>query len=138
MQFTEYAKTMWSYAFEAKEKGRSNDYIYNGLLKKGVDEDYAFMLVKSLETKVKEFIDNFDTTIIIGWVIVFAGTVLLFLGINEPTSGMFISYGLLILCGGLSRVYKGSTNKKKYLTVYDSILQENMDSTEDKLGNSNS
>ena len=91
----EYAESVWQFALNEKEAGKTNFEIYNSLLNKGVDKQYAFMLVQSLDTKSKELKENFDTEIIAGWLILFGGLLAIFLAINGTISGLFIFYGLL-------------------------------------------
>jgi hypothetical protein len=54
----EFTATLWKYALDEKENGKTDYEIYNALLKKGVSEDYAYMLLQSLESKAKELVER--------------------------------------------------------------------------------
>jgi hypothetical protein len=68
----EFTETIWRFAFDEKEKGKSNQEIYEALLQKKITDDYAYMLIASMEPKAKELVDSFDTDIIVGWIFTIA------------------------------------------------------------------
>lgn len=120
----EFTKSLWLYSFDQKEKGISNHDIFNGLIKKGVDEQYAFMLVECIESKSKEILDSIDTDIIIGWIILCAGILLIILTANEALTGIFAIYGFLGAAGGIVKLYKSYSSKNKYQTILNNIESE--------------
>ncbi len=120
----EFTKSLWDYSLNEKQKGVPNRIIYDFLLKKGVNEQYAFMLLESLESKSKEMIDNFETEMILGWLILAAGIVLIFFSFGDELNGLYAVYGLLLSLAGFLRLYKSYFKKKKYQDILNNILAE--------------
>ncbi|MEO6732560.1 MAG: DUF308 domain-containing protein [Ferruginibacter sp.] len=126
----EYTEMIWKFAFDQKLQGKTNDEIFNSLITKGVGEPYAFMLLESLESKSRELVDNFDTEIIVGWILIVAGFVTLYLVRTETFKSIVALYGLLGIIGGIVRLSTSYTKKKKYQTIVNNIQEE-----KDKLNN---
>jgi|GEM_PF-1219585 len=128
----EFTKSLWDYSLNEKQKGVLNRDIYDALLKKGVNDQYAFMLLESLESKSKEMLDNFETDVILGWLILIAGIILIFFAFGETADGLYAVYGsLLAFVGGL-RLYKSYFKKKKYQDILNNILAEKNFEREEK------
>ncbi|HEY9342678.1 MAG TPA: hypothetical protein VIQ23_13925 [Hanamia sp.] len=53
----EFEQSILEYALTEKGKGTPNIDIYNGLLQKGLNEEYAFMFIQTLSWKAKSLID---------------------------------------------------------------------------------
>ena len=126
----EYTEMIWKFALDQKEKGKTNEEIFNSLIIKGVSEPYAFMLLESLESKSKELVENFDTEIIVGWILIIAGFVTLYLVAIDTFKSIMALYGLIGIIGGIVRLSTSYTKKRKYQTVADNIKEE-----KDKLNN---
>ncbi len=120
----EYTEMIWKFAFDEKEKGSKDSEIFKNLVKKGVDDSYAYILIESLESKSKEMSEEFDTEIILGWVFLFAGILLVFLVINGSFRETFVLYGLLFIVGGIVRLFKSYSKKNKYVTILKNITKE--------------
>jgi hypothetical protein len=128
----EFTKSLWDFSLNEKQKGVLNRDIYDALLKKGVSDQYAFMLLESLESKSKEMLDNFETEVILGWLILTAGIILIFFAFGETVDGLYAVYGsLLAVVGGL-RLYKSYFKKKKYQDILNNILTEKNFEKEEK------
>ncbi len=126
----EYTEMIWKFALDEKEKGKTNTEIFNSLISKGVNENYALMLLETLESKSKELVENFDTEIIVGWIFFIAGLVILYLVATETFTSIMALYGLIGIIGGIARLATSYTKKRKYQTVADNIQEE-----KDKLNN---
>ncbi|HEY5367723.1 MAG TPA: hypothetical protein VIJ75_01925 [Hanamia sp.] len=120
----EFTKSLWDYSLNEKQRAVSNRDIYDGLVKKGVNEQYAFMLLESLESKSKEMLDNFETEIILGWLILAAGIILIFFSFGDELNGLYAVYGTLLSLAGFLRLYKSYSKKKKYQHILNNILAE--------------
>ena len=107
-----------------KEKGKTNIEIYNALLNKGLNENSAYMLIDTLESKSKELIDIFDTEIIIGWVVLAAGLVTLYLAAIDTLKAIIGLYGVIGIIGGTIRLFISYSKKKKYQTIANNIEEE--------------
>jgi hypothetical protein len=59
----EFEQSILEYALNEKGKGTLNVDIYNRLVQKSLNEEYAFMFVQTLSWKVKSLIDSYDTNI---------------------------------------------------------------------------
>ena len=127
----EFAESIWQFALDQKELGKTNFEIYNLLLNKGVDEKYAFMLTQSLDKKSKELKENFSNEMIAGWIILCAGLLTIYLSFNGTLSGLVGWYGFLVTAGGGFRIYKSSSKKEKYEKISKNIEIENSNSNPD-------
>lgn len=128
----EFTKSLWEYSLNEKQKGAANHDIYEELLKKGVNEQYAFMLIESLESKSKEMLDNFETELITGWLVLAAGIILIFFAFAETTDGLYAVYGSLLALTGFVRLYKSYLKKKKYQDIFNNIQAEKKFKAEEK------
>ena len=118
----EFTKTIWNLAFDEKEKGRTNEEIFNLLLQKNIKPEYAFMLIESIEPKAKELVDNFDTEIIGGWILAIIGGLLILFTINSTTiPKILLLWGGLLAIGGIIRLSSSYGKKRKYLTILNNI-----------------
>jgi len=121
----EFAETIWQFAFDEKEKGKSNYEIYEALLLKNINDNYAYMLISSMEPKAKELVDSFDTDIIVGWIFTIAGAILLLYTLNVDTlHAAFLIWGILMLLGGIKRLVGSYSKKRKFQTIVSNIETE--------------
>ncbi len=126
----ENTEMIWQFALDEKEKGKTNLEIFKLLLNKGVNKNYAMMLLQSLESKSKGLVDNFDTEVIIGWIFVITGLMAIFLFATGTLKGFWAVYGLISILAGIVRLFTSYRKKRKYQTVADNIQEEN-----DKMNN---
>jgi hypothetical protein len=118
----EFTNTIWELALDEKENGSSDKEIFNLLIQKNINPEYAFMLIESIESRAKELADNFDTEIIFGWILLIIGGLLVLFTITSTTSlNGPIVWGLLLAIGGIIRLSSSYAKKKKYLTILDNI-----------------
>lgn len=120
-----FAETIWQFAFDEKEKGKSNREIYNSLLKKNVGSDYACMLIESIEPRAQELVDSFDTDIIVGWILAIAGAGLLIFTLNaaEPNIN-FLVWGSILALGGAVRLFTSYRKKRKFEIIVSNVEAE--------------
>jgi len=121
---SEFTETIWKFAFDEKEKGKSNKEIYNLLLKKNIAENYAYMLIESIEPRSRELVDSFDTEIIVGWVVLIIGALLLLLTLNSTSQIMFLLWGSALAIGGIARLSRSYIKKRKFQTIVKNIESE--------------
>jgi hypothetical protein len=126
--------SLLKYALTEKEKGSPNIDIYNGLLQKGVSEEYAFMFVESLSWKVKSLIDNYDTNLILSCIFVLAGIVMLVLYSNETLGPMFAIYGFILMLLRIFGIIRSYSNKQKYQSILKIIESEEKEIVEENRG----
>lgn len=127
----EFEESILEYALTEKEKGKTNIDIYNGLLQKGLSEDYAFMFVQSLSWKVKALVDSYDTNLILSCVFVLGGIIMFALYSNETFGPMFALYGFLLIALGIFGIIKNYSNKQKYQAIQKIIESEESKIEED-------
>lgn len=127
----EFEQSILEYALTEKEKGKPNIDIYNGLLQKGLSEEYAFMFVQSLSWKVKSLIDSYDTNLILGYVFVVGGIIMFALYSTETFGPMFALYGFLLIALGIFGIIKNYSNKQKYQAIQKIIESEERENAEE-------
>jgi hypothetical protein len=121
----EFTVTIWKFAFDEKEKAKSNEEIFNSLIKKNINPDYAWMLIESIEPKARELADSFGTEIIIGWILVLVGGLLVLFNLNyESSEARYLLWGGLLVILGLIRLITSYTKKSKYQTIVNNIVAE--------------
>ncbi|MFT3680573.1 MAG: hypothetical protein QM791_09895 [Ferruginibacter sp.] len=122
MEFTE---TIWKFAFDEKEKGKTNRDILDSLIKKNIHPDYAIMLIESIEPKSKEMAGDLENGIIAGWIFLIIGSLLLMFTIASPNiHAIFLLWGFLLSAGAIARLTKSYTQKRKFLTILKNIETE--------------
>ena len=119
-----FTETIWKFAFDEKEKGKSNEEIFNSLKKKRINEDYANMLIESIEPRARELVDSFDTEIIVGWVILIAGSILIFLTLNSTLLPSFVIGGIALVIGGIVQLSTSYRKKNKFQTIVKNMEDE--------------
>ncbi|MEO7049616.1 MAG: hypothetical protein ABI091_30210 [Ferruginibacter sp.] len=130
----EFEQSLLQYALSEKEKGKSNIDIYNGLLQKGVSEEYAFMFVQSLSWKVESLVDGYDTNLILSGVFVLGGIIMLLLYSGETFGPMFALYGFILILLGIFGVIRNYSNKQKYQSIQKIIESEETETMEENNG----
>src|SRR5665647_2252778 len=50
----EFIKSIWTYAFNEKEKGTTDEEIRKSIIERGLDEEHSSLIIKTLESKAKE------------------------------------------------------------------------------------
>lgn len=120
-QFTE---TIWKFAFDEKAQGKTNRQIFDSLLKKNIREEYAYMLVESIEPRAIELVGSYDTEIIVGWIISIGGWLLLLFTISIKFSVSFLIWGIVLLIGGRIRLATSYKNKGKFQRIVQNIETE--------------
>jgi len=127
----EFDQSILEYALTEKGKGTRNIDIYNGLIQKGLNEDYAFMFIQSLSWRVKSLVDSYDTNLILSCVFVLGGIIMLALYFNETFGPIFALYGFLLIILGIFGIIKNYSNKQKYQTILKIIESEESGITEE-------
>lgn len=128
----EFEQSILDYALGEKEKGSSNVIIYNGLIKKGLDEEYAFMFVQSLGWKVRKLVDHYSGRLIVGCIGVFGGIILFTLFSVETLGPMFALYGIVAIIIGVVAIIINLSRKEKYQAILKFIESEESETNEDK------
>jgi hypothetical protein len=119
LQFTE---TIWQFAFDEKEKGKSNQEIYDALLKKNIDDKYAYMLIASIEPRAKELVKILDLKINIGWILTIVGSIFFLYALNsDEVQVPFFVFGTLMILGGVIRLAMSYSKKRKLQTTVSNI-----------------
>ena len=120
----EYTEMIWKFALEEKEKGKSNTEILHSLMERRVEENYAGMLIETLESKSKDLVNDLDNEIVAAWIVLCAGLIAVILGGSGAVHGIIALYGLIAIIGGVIRLSRSYPQKKKYETVVSNIEDE--------------
>jgi hypothetical protein len=127
-----YLKSVWLYAFDEKEAGKSDAVIKAGIIDKGLHEEEATEMVEMLESKVKEVLNAHDTNMMVGGFICVAGigiTLWTYSAAFAGSGGTYVIAWGAILFGAI-RFFRGMNDKGKYKTILAKINAEKVEITE--------
>ncbi|HMJ47422.1 MAG TPA: hypothetical protein VK498_08830 [Ferruginibacter sp.] len=120
-----FTETIWKFAFDEKELGKTNEEIYNSLLKKNITSDYAFMLIESIESRSRELINSFENEIIVGWILFILGIGLSMFILNSTSNNAtLVIWGPILIIGGIIRLATSYNKKRKFQTIVNNIEAE--------------
>lgn len=120
-QFTE---TVWQAAFDAKVKGKTDKELFDALLKMNIKEEYAYMLIQSMEQRVKELVEHYKSEMNIGVGFIIAALVLVVLLLNITGRPAISLWSIVLLIYGISRAAKNSKRMKQMQRIADIISEE--------------
>jgi hypothetical protein len=120
----EFTKPLWSYAFEQKKEGATDDEICKGLIENGLDEAHAVLMIKALESKAKENIERYHSRMFLAAIIFIAGCTITLLSFTSAKNGdaYFVAWGAIIF--GAIRFVNAANNKEKFKTILENIRSE--------------
>lgn len=120
----QFAKSIWTYAFDEKKAGATDEEIKIGLIAHGLGEEHAEMVIKSLESKVRELVSSHNSNMLLGAAICGVGLLITFGTMSSASNGgsYTIAWGAIIF-GGI-RFFKGLSNKSDYSTILENIEAE--------------
>ncbi len=122
----EFTEALWQYAFEQKRKGGTDYELYNGLIGKGVDQQYAYMLIQSLEEKGLKMICSYQSDKQTGWLLTGLGMLFLYFAasVNADSMVFCLIPGVYAMAFGGLRIYKARHGIAKYRSVVQQIRLE--------------
>ncbi len=121
-----FIETVWQFAFDEKEIGKSDEEIYKALLRKNISDQYAQMIIFSLEQKAKDLVDSLKSDILIGWLLTIGGALLLLFTLNvEEIRVIFLIWSSIMLVGGIGRLAENNAKMRKFQTIINNIEAEN-------------
>jgi hypothetical protein len=120
-------QVIWKYAMDQKEKGKTDSEIYNGLIAKRINPDYAFFIIKELEGRAESIIDDTDTEMVVGGFFIVGGIVLFFVKSSANLSDIYILYAFILIITGIVRLYISSNTKSKFKRILENIQTERID-----------
>jgi hypothetical protein len=107
-------------AFELKKERKSDYEIHNALAEIGVQSDYAFYIIKSLEDKLLGLIESASNDMLVGLVIGGIGLIAVYISVQIEH---FVIGALLLLIIGVIRAIV-SANRKRHFEELLIVLQE--------------
>ncbi len=122
----EFTAVIWKDALDQKALGKSNREIFEGLIKRGLAEEYAFMLIQSLDLKAKELVNDNDNGIIASWIALAISACGFFCAFVGDFSPLYMAYATLIAIPALIGLNRSSSNKEKYQKVCEQIAAEQL------------
>ena len=97
-----------------------------GIMDKGLDEERADLIIKTLEAKAKEILNVHDTNMLVGGLICTAGIGITLWTYSEAFAGSggtyVIAWGAILF--GAIRFFRGMANKGNYKTILANIQSE--------------
>lgn len=125
----DFQSSLWTYAFDMKRNGKSDEEIFSGLLGKGVDEEHSSLMIKTLESKITEVIASCDTEVRYGIFIFAAGLIITYLTYSLAANGgtYVVAWGAIVF--GAVRFFRGLSHKDKYQAVLTNIQAERESNT---------
>ena len=121
----EFINSIWTYAFDEKKNGKSDNEIQKGIMENGLDEEHSILIIKSLESKAKEILDAHDTNMIVGGLICTVGIAITLWTYSAAATGggsYIVAWGAILF--GAIRFFRGLSNKGKYKTILTNIQSE--------------
>ena len=120
----EFHDSLWTYAFNEKFEGISNEEIYRGLLDHGLDEEHATNMMQILEYKALENLKAHTTDMQTGGATCLVGLVITFLTYSAAIDGgvYVIAWGAIIF--GAIRFINASSRKEKFKRIVANIQAE--------------
>ncbi len=120
----EFMNSIWNYAFDEKKEGTSNEEIHKGLIERGLDEQHSTFVIKTLESKAKEVLDEHDTDMLRGGLTCAVGLIITVWTYTSALNGgtYLVAWGAIIF--GAIRFFRGMSNTDKYKTVIANIQAE--------------
>jgi len=120
----EFIKSIWTYAFNEKKKGTTDEEIRKGIIERGLDEEHSSLIIKTLESKAKEVLDIHDSDMLRGGLVFAVGFIITVWTYSSAINGgtYFIAWGAIIF--GAIRFFRGLSNKGKYKTILENIEGE--------------
>ena len=127
----EFEASIWTYCFEAKSEGKTDDEIFNGLLEMGLSNEQSTIVVNSIEGQAKVTEKVYDNEMLTGGAICFIGIIVTAMTYSNALNGgtYVIAWGGIIF-GGI-RFFSGLNNKSKFSKILKSIEEQKQKSTTD-------
>jgi hypothetical protein len=116
-----YINSIWSYALESKGNGLPDEEIYNGLLEKGIGEEHAAMMMKSLEHKATEQLKSATNEMTWGGLTSLGGLLITYFTYTEAANGgtYVIAWGAILF--GAIKFFRGLSNADKNRMILRNI-----------------
>ena len=127
----EFAASIWTYCFEAKSEGKTDDEIYQGLTELGLDEDQSAGVINSIESRAIEIEKEYDNEQLTGGVICVIGILVTAITYSSALNGgtYLIAWGAMLL-GGI-RFFSGLNHKSKFSKVLRNIREQKQEVASD-------
>jgi len=121
---SEFINSIWNYAFDSKEDGKSNEEIYKGLINKGLDEQQSTLVIKTLESKAIENLDALDTEMLHGGLTCACGFIITVWTYTSSLNGgtYIVAWGAII--HGAIRFFRSMSYTFKYKIIIANIQGE--------------
>ena len=125
----EYAASIWTYCFDAKSEGKTDDEIFPGLMEMGLSDEQSSIVINSIESHAKEIEKNYDSEMLTGGAIAIIGILVTAMTYSNALSGgtYVIAWGAIIF-GGI-RFFSGVSNKSKFSKIVKSIEDQKQNNT---------
>jgi len=120
----EFTSSIWTYCFEAKAEGKTNDEIFQGLINLGLDDEQSSFVINSLEERAIEYEKAYDNEMLTGGAICAIGIILTVITYSSALNGgtYVIAWGAIIF--GAIRFLKGINNKGKFSKILRTIQEQ--------------
>jgi hypothetical protein len=124
-----YAASFWTYCFEAKSKGKTDDEIFQRLLEFGLDEEQSSMMINSIESRAIKIEKAYDNELWTGGAICGIGILVTATTFSAALNGgtYIVTWGAIIF--GAIRFFNGLTNKSKISETLRKIQEQKQETT---------
>ncbi len=124
----EYEVSIWTYCFEAKNQEKSDDEIFQGLVKLGLTDEQSSTVINSIESRAIEIEDAYSDEMMTGGSICALGIALSAISYSAALNGgvYVITWGLIV--SGAIRFFHGLNNKDKFINILR-VIQEQKQNT---------
>ena len=121
---TEQWEEVVSYAADEKLTGKTNDEVFEGLLRTGISTQQAKGVLEELQPLVQKLHDKYDRDVLYGIGIFIIGAVLTCVTYTNAINGgtYIIAWGAIVF--GPIRAWRGYEHRQKYQTILTNIIAE--------------
>lgn len=111
----------WKFAFNAKANGQTDYETYSGLLRTGINSEYAYYILNSIKDKAEVLVKDSISAAQAGLVILIIGIFLVYYTVKLEH---FQAAAALVPVAGMLRIVTATVTKSKYQTIVDNIKSE--------------
>ena len=120
-----FASTLWTYAFEEKESGKTNEDIVAGLMEHGMDEANALQLISGIGVQSKRRLKKAELLKLTGGLVFISGIAVTFLPLPPGNNTLTYIAAWSAIFFGAGRSVKGVFYKSRFKKILQNIALQN-------------
>lgn len=120
----DFTQLIWNQCLDMKEKGKTNEEIYNALISQNLSPEYAYMLIATIEPRMKEVTDETETENIVGWIFIGGGILITIFAFVSDFQSVHFIWGPIGILSGIVSLSNSSKRKKRISTILQQVNSE--------------